>query len=161
MKKNLFAFLMITALVGLAWCVTAAAAVSADVVTKTADSGGGTLTRDSKWEKTIDALNLLFNHLFVDETKTRMTKIEFIDNDEFLGYEYRFSIDANPMRIEFVRMSKDDIYHIFLLSEQVYHDGEFSHAATMDFFAVDIETRTIIAERDGAMPDDWNDEFPW
>jgi len=122
---------------------------------------GNILTRDSEWEKVTDALNLLFRYLYDDEILEGMINIDFFDNDEFLGYEYQLFIGANPMRIEFVRMSENNNYYIFWLNERVHHDGEFSHATTLNYFAVDKESKEIIAERNESSPEDWNDEFPW
>jgi len=152
-RKILYAFILSVFICSALFCSTTSATV-ANEPSQAAVSGK---TR----EKEIDALNLLFNYLFNDEDMERMIRVDFIDNDEFLGYEYQFSLDADPLRIEYMGMSKDSDYYLFWLNEQVHHDGEFSHATTLDFFAVDIEKKEIIAERDGATPDDWNKEFPW
>lgn len=112
-----------------------------------------------------DALNLLFDYVYDDESKAGMTTITFSDTDEFYGYEYRRVFNgelANPYRIEFWDMSEDNKYYIFWLNEQVYHDGVFDHTATGNFFAVNIETQDIITERNYTETSvEWNEEFPW
>jgi hypothetical protein len=121
---------------------------------------GNNLVKDAEWGRKTGALHFLFNSLYDTEAAEDMVFVDFVDN-EFLGYEYQIYIDANPRRMEYYGMSKDQNYYIFWLNEQVYHDGEFSHATTADFIAVDKNAKEIIRERADALHDDWNDDFPW
>ena len=137
-----------------------ALAISGEFRTPDADA----TNNDSEREKITDALNLVFDYVYSDKDKGKMTDIQFFDTDEFLGYECQFYVNGkpiNPWRIEFYGTSKDDNYYLFWLNERVHYDGEFDHAVTGDFFAVAKKTKEIIAERDGKMPHEWKENFPW
>ena len=122
-----------------------------------------TLIKDLELEEIKNALNLIYNYVYDDKSKKAMLDIQFINTDKFLGYEYKFNTygdPSNPWCIEFTGMSKDKNYYLFWLYEKVHYDGEFHHAVTGNFYAVNKETKEIIVQRNGTMPDDWNDKFP-
>lgn len=112
---------------------------------------GNVLTKDFEWENLTGALNLLYRFLYDDTVIEEMLFVNLIE-DEFFGYEFQLDINTNPLHIEFCRMSKDNNYYLFWLNEQVYQNGEFSHVISLDFFAVNTETKEIVSQKEGNMP---------
>ena len=113
-----------------------------------------------------EAIELLFDSIY---DRNDIVNISLNFDGEHYRYEYYFQSPdgeiSNPWGIGFQQLSTGDEFgrefYIFRLYESVYFDGEFSHSATGDFYAVNRNNGDIIAERGGKDPDEWNAEFPW
>jgi hypothetical protein len=111
-----------------------------------------------------EAIELLFNSLFDSNAKKKMDFLLYSEEGHYrYNYDVRLDNDETSKRcIDFYAPSSDSAFYIFHLYEPIFFDdGEFSHSATYDFYAVNRNTGEIVAERDDKLSDEWNENFPW
>jgi len=109
-----------------------------------------------------EAIDYLLKDIYSDN-KDVLSTFSFHETDELWGYEglwddTSYQDGYHTMVLEFHGESTNKEYFIFWFHERFYYEEKFERDVTSNFYAVNIHTRQIIAERNDDQ--EFNDDFP-